>query len=94
MNRSGSMNLGIKNALVVYFDGEFFRTAAAACSFIPLRPKARNSVAHTEAPAHTLRKGASAGAGRFTEIPGPSILFPVRPKKFPVGYNGNTIARR
>jgi hypothetical protein len=48
------MDLGIKNALVVYFHGEFFRTAPAACSFIPLRPKARDPVAHTEPPGHLL----------------------------------------
>jgi hypothetical protein len=61
------MDLGIKNALVVYFHGEFFRAAPAACSFIPLRPKARNSVAHTEAPGHMSRKG-GLGLGRCRPV--------------------------
>jgi hypothetical protein len=65
------------------FHGEFFRAAPAACSFIPLRPKAGNSVAHAEAPAHMLRRGASAGASRFTEIPGSLQLFPGSAEKFP-----------
>ena len=98
MNCSGSMNLGIKNALVVYFHGEFFRAAPAACSFIPLRPKARNSVAHTEAPAHMLRRGASADAGRFTEILGSLNYFPGSVKNSPVWFqrefDGKSLIRR
>jgi hypothetical protein len=54
MNRCVINDLGIKNALFVYFHGEFFRTAPAACSFIPLRPNARDPVAHTEPPGHLL----------------------------------------
>jgi hypothetical protein len=70
------MDLGIKNALFVYFHGGFFRLAPAACSFIPLRPKAKDSVAHTEPPGHLLPRVGLGKCWPVRQIPGSLDSFP------------------